>query len=357
VSSFIPSTHGFGSNRKELDMTRAFSSPSVTDSYGWSDQYPSVQHFDKSKSIEDLRSPLIQSFPATNAPAPSIAPPSLPEYLDPCYHFSCKTQPAELFQSVLSCMKRSAVDVEPKPEKFRMRCKSYPSGSLLCFVVRIYRDAKKSECVVECQRRSGCVLRFSDLYKSLKRQVDPNSKDSGAAAAAPTRRDEMIREHTQETTQCLLLMASSHFVDVKSKAVEALASLSGQDRTVQDMLIENGSINLLLDGCAQFDKVEGVHRPSLTALANLSDGRADVCRAIAEKSLRCLSEKYTSPKDNCPQVVRECARVLTNIGHNLKDTMRDAECVNMAMHNLSQSTDPFSLKCVRELEDCMSMSN
>jgi len=352
VSSF-PSTQGYG--HKQLDMSRAFAS--TTDAYGWSDPYPPVQHFDKTKSIEDLRSPLIQSFPAASAPTTTSVPPALPDYIDPCYHFACKTQAADLFQSVLSSMKRSGVDVEPKPEKFRMRCKSYPNGSLLCFVIRIYRDAKKSESVVECQRRSGCVLRFSDLYKSLRKQVDPNSRDT--SAAAPVRRDtEVNNEHSQETTQCLLLMASSHFVDVKSKAVEALASLSGQDRNVQEMLIKSGSVSLLLDGCSKFDKVEDVHRPSLTARANLSDGRADVCRAIAEKSLRCLSEKYTSPQENCPQVVRECARVLTNIGLNLKDTMRDsaAECVNTAVKNLSRSNDPLALQCARELEDCIGMS-
>jgi len=347
-SSFIPSTHGYG--HKELDITRSF--PSSSD-YGWSDQYPAVQHFDKTKSIEDLHSPLIQSFPASNSSvAAAFVAPSLPEYIDPCYHFACKTQATDLFQSVLSCMKRGGVDVEPKPEKFRIRCRSYPSGSLLCFVIRIYRDIKKSESVVECQRRSGCVLRFSDLYKSLKKQVDPNSRDMSVTSVR--RETEINSEHSQETTQCLLLMASSHFVDVKSKAVEALASLS-QDRSVQDMLIKNGSINLLLDGCAKFEKVEDVHRPSLTALANLSDGRADVCRTIAEKSLRCLSEKYTSPTENCPQVVRECARVLTNIGLNLKDTMRD-ECVNIAVKNLSRSNDPLALQRAQELEDCMMTS-
>jgi len=352
VSSYIPSTHGFGGNaRKELDMSQAFS---AGDSYGWSDPYPSVQHFDKTKSIEDLRSPLIQSFPAASAPVVISNPPSVPEYIDPCYHFSCKTQATDLFQTVLLYVKRIGVDVEVRPEKFRIKCKSYPNGSLLHFVIRIYRDAKKSESVLECQRRTGCVLRFSDFYKSLKKQVDPSFRDT--SAAAPSRDSEMNTDHAQETTQCLLLMASSHFVDVKSKAVEALANLSGQDRSVQDLLIKNGSISLLLDGCAKFDKVEDVHRPSLTALANLSDGRADVCRAIAEKSLRCLAEKYTSPKENCPQVVRECARVLTNIGHNLKDTMRDVECVNTAVKNLSRSNDPLALQCVRELGDCIGMS-
>jgi len=347
TASYMPSSHGYGLNlRKELDMPQSFT---ASESYGWNDPYSSVQQFEKTKAIEDLRSPLIQSFPASNPSTVNSVPPAVPDYIDPCYHFTSKSKATELFQSLVSAMKRNGVDVESKPEKFRMKCKSYPNGALLYFVVRIYRDSKKSESVVECQRRSGDVLRFADLYKTLKKQIDPSTRDS--TASAPTRRElELNPEHAQETTQCLLLMATSHFVDVKSKAVEALASLSGQDRSVQDILIKAGSVNLLLDGCAKFQKVEDVHRPSLTALANLSDGRADVCRTIADKSLRCLSE-YTG-KEN-PQVVRECARVLTNIGHNLKDTMRDIDCVNTAVKNLSRSSDPLALRCAQELEICL----
>jgi len=341
-----PYLSGYGLH-KELDLP----SHSLTETYGWNDPYTSIQQFEKTKAIEDLRSPLIQSFPASNLSVVNTVPPAVPEYVDPSYHFTSKTQATELYQSIAGALKCNGFDVESKPEKFRMKCKSYPNGSLLYFIVRIFRDSKKSECVVECQRRSGDVIRFSELYKSLKRQLDPNFRETGTA----TRKDlEINHEHAQETTQCLLLMASSHFVDVKSKAVQALASLSGQDRTVQDILIKNGSVSLLLDGCAKFSKVEDVHRPSLTALANLSEGRADVCRAIAEKSLRCISD-YTNKET--PQVVRECARVLTNVGHNLKDTMRDVDCISDAVKNLSRSSDPVALQCARELEDCIEGMN
>jgi len=338
-TSYMPSHFG----RKELDVpTQSFSQ------FGYNDHFSSASHYDKSKSMEDLHSPRIQTFPSSASV--NTVPPPLPEYIEPSYNFASKTQATELYQSVLSHMKRNAVDVDCKPEKFRIKCKSYASCSLLYFVVRIYRGVKKGESVVECQRRTGDVLRFADLYRTLKKQVDLNS--IGETPAAASSQLEIISEHAQETVQCLLLMASSHFVDVKSKAVEALANLSSQDRNVQDILIKSGSINLLLDGCAKFDKVEDVHRPSLTALANLSDGRADVCRTIAEKRLRCLST-YTS-KEN-PQVVRECARVLSNIGHNMKDAMRGSDCVSGAVKNLSRSTDTLTLQCVRKLEDCIGL--
>jgi len=307
---------------KELDI------PSQSSTSQFYDSFSSASHFDKTKSIENLHSPLIQSFPASASV--NTVPPPLPEYIDPSYHFISKTQATELYQSVLSSMKQNGVDVETKPEKFRIKCKSYSNCALLYFVVRIYRGGKKGECVVECQRRTGDVLRFANLYRTLKKQVDSNSARETSTAATSGQELEIISEHVPETTQCLLLMASSHFVDVKSKAVEALANLSSQDRNVQDILIKSGSINLLLDGCVKFDKVEEVLRPSLTALANLSDGRADVCRTIAEKGLQCLSTHTTQEN---PQVIRECGRVLTNIGHNLKDTIirRDSECVSGAV--------------------------
>jgi len=169
----------------------------------------------------------------------------------------------------------------------------------------------------------------------------------------PKQDEEMNCEQAQETTQCLLLMASSHFVDVKTKAVEALAHLSCQDRNVQDILIKQGSVNLFLDGCEKFEKSEDVHRPSLTALANLSEGRAEVCRTIADKSLRCLSEKYTCPKENCPQVVRECARVLSNIGYNVKEF--NVDCLSTAVQNLSRSQDPVTLQHTQRLESCFEL--
>jgi len=343
------SSHGYGlQTRKDLDLHQLSSSPETY----WNDPFTAV-HFNKAKSIDDLSSPLIESFVSTSA-AVNAVPPPVPDYIEPFYHFYCKLPSSELFQNVTASLKRNGVDVQPKPEKFRMKCTSYPGGSIVDFVVRIYRNNDKNECLVECQRRKGDVLPFANIFKTLKQQVDPKTRDSAVVVPA-SRDEEMNGEHSQETAQCLLLMASSHFVDVKSKAVEALAHMSCQDRSVQDILIKQGSLDLLLDGCSKFEKSEDVHRPSLTALANLSEGRVDVCRQIAEKSLRCLSEKYTCPKENCPQVVRECARVLSNIGQNLKEQLRSTDCLSTAIQNLSRSQDPVTLQRAHELEDCFEL--
>jgi hypothetical protein len=115
----------------------------------WSESFSSVQQFDKAKSIEDLQSPWIESFPATSGGQPS--PPAVPDYVDPCYHFSSQMQPNGLFQKILAILKVNSVDVQPKPEKFRMKCSQYSSGSELLFVIRIYTGVK--DYVVECQRR------------------------------------------------------------------------------------------------------------------------------------------------------------------------------------------------------------
>jgi len=349
VSAFGPSAHGYPlQTRKDLDMPQFSSSETY-----WNDPFSSV-HFNKAKSIDDLSSPLIESFVSPAAVINAVAPP-VPDYVDPFYHFLCTAAPSEVFSSVAASLKRNGVDVQPKPEKFRMKCTSYPNGSMVDFVVRIY-SKDKTQCMVECQRRKGDVVPFANLFKTLKHQMDPKTRDS--ALVVQTTRDEEMNsgEHSQETAQCLLLMASSHFVDVKSKAVEALANISCHDRHMQEVLIKQGSLDVLLDGCSKFDQSEDVHRPALTALANLCEGRADVCRTIADKGLRCLSQKYTCPKENCPQVVRECARVLCNIGHNcMKEQLGNVDCLSSAIHNLSRSQDPATLQRAHELEDCFEL--
>jgi len=279
-------------------------------------------------------------------------------------------------------LKAQSIDVDARPAKYRLKCTAYPENCLLSFVVRIYRGDSDKKCVVECQRRKGDVIPFARIFRSLKSQADPKTRDSASISSIPREEERMNEDHAQETTQCLLLMAKSQFVDVQSKAVEALASLSCQDRSVQELLIKQGSVSLLLDGCVA--KTEDVHRPALTALANLADGRAEVCRAIAsDKALRSLSEQFSSPKDNCPQVVRECARVLSTIGQSFKrlktttvtttststSTMSasapsttssatlDIDCtfVSTAVQNLSCSKDPVTLQRAREIEECFDL--
>jgi len=325
---------------------------------------------------------LIQSFPATSSSVASIpaVPPPLPDYVDPNYNFSSNVLPADLFQSMQTLLKAQSVDVEAKPAKFRLKCTAYPNNCVLSFVVRVYRGESDKTCVVECQRRKGNVIPFARLFRSLKSQADPKTRDSASVSSISREDERMNEEHAQETTQCLLLMAKSQFVDVQSKAVEALASLSSQDKSVQELLIKQGSVSLLLDGCVA--KTEDVHRPALTALANLADGRADVCRAIAsDKALRSLSEQFSSPKDNCPQVVRECARVLSAVGQSVKRLKTttitttsstsvpasasapadpaaldiDYTFVSTAVQNLSCSKDPLTLLRAREIEECFDL--
>jgi len=362
--SFMPSS--FPS--KDLDMQPRFDSYSTASH--WEDFH--VPSSDKTKAMEDIRGPLIESFPASSQ-SDSHAPPAVPEYLDPS-NFSSSIAAADLYQNLISFLKSQSIDVDSKPAKYRLRCSSYPNSSPLTFVIRVYRAADKKS-VVECQRRKGCVIEFGRIFKLLKCQADSKKSDTATSiTASPLDGERMNEDHAQETTQCLLLMAKSQFVDVKSKAVEALASLSSQDRALQDLLIKEGSVSLLLDGCSI--KTQDVHRPALTALANLADGRVDVCRAIADDKTACttLAVQLACPKGNCPQVVRECARVFSTMGHSYKRFKGtspapssssspslsscavpfDIDCafVSTAVQNLSCSKDPLTLQRAHDIQEC-----
>jgi len=84
-------------------------------------------------------------------------------------------------------------------------------------------------------------------------------------------------------------------------------------------------------------KFEDVHRCALTALANLAEKRVDVCRKIM--SGHHVRQVYELTNSETLQVVRESARILSNIGDQLGHSIVDAE-FKRTLYGLSSCTDP-----------------
>jgi len=111
----------------------------------------------------------------------SVEPPLAPGgYLEPFYHFVSHAKPAHLFdlisETLHSLLRQKlichAIDIELIPRKFKVKCVAYPPGELkLQFVCRVFRldsDEQGKRYALEFQRRSGCVLQFSDLWTKCK---------------------------------------------------------------------------------------------------------------------------------------------------------------------------------------------
>jgi len=175
---------------------------------------------------------------------------------------------------------------------------------------RLDPDEQGKRYALEFQRRSGCVLQFSDLWTKCKQIFQdtgfmiadknvPSTKPLANIAVQVT--DAEIRQ----TLRCLLQMATSKCCDVKSQAIAALCKMTAEEQQ-KSLMIEEGCVEAFIDAVSCPD--EDVHRCAVSALANLAHKRADVCKKFAEKNgvgrLRTLAKSQTK------EVVRESQRAL-----------------------------------------------
>jgi hypothetical protein len=285
-----------------------------------------------------------------------IEPPEVPGgYLEPCYHFVSESRPCHILNSLLTTLQSNEVDFSVKQDKYKISCRSYRHADALTFIVRIFSaknfkplpkpaNPNNKQYAVEFQRRTGDILKFSELYRSCKHSLhleghcESSRTDSlpSSRLPAPSLPDNAATaDQVVDSLNCLLLMASSTYVDVKANAMHVLSEVTATDRRVQDMVLSASGLETLLESL--HTKFEDVHRCALTTLANLADKRVDVCRKIV--SGRHIRQVYELTNSETLQVVRESARILNHIVEELGKSVVDSE-FSRTLRSLCTCTDP-----------------
>jgi len=221
-----------------------------------------------------------------------VEPPPVPGgYLEPFYHVVCYSKPTYLFDMILqtlqSLLKQKlicyAIDMETIAPKFKVKCVGYPPGELkLQFVCRVFRmdpDEQGKRYALEFQRRSGCVIQFSNLWtkcKHLFQETGLLADKSAPPKTLATIAGKVTEADIRQTLRCLLQMATSKYCDVKSQAIAVLCKMSAEEQQKSIMIEEEGCVEAFIAavGCPD----EDIHRCAVSALANLNlNKRADVC--------------------------------------------------------------------------------
>jgi len=273
-------------------------------------------------------------------------PPEVPGgYLEPAYHFLTQSRPMTVFHTLVTYFHANNVDYTVKQDKFKLKCVSYNGGPRLSFNVRIFTiDSDSKQYAVEFQRRSGDIIQFSEIYRGCKTHLEgegytavTSSKQMTVRAFAPPPLDvEVTVDQARDTMKCLVQMAGSNCADVKAKAVEALAEMTkDQDVKVQQMIVADGGLEMLIESLDS--SYEDVHCSAVTGVANLTHDREDACRQVLDRS-SCLFKLVNS---ETPQVVRESARAIENIGCTLGKSVVDG-VFRKHLDLLSYSKDPVA---------------
>jgi len=290
----------------------------------------------------------------------SMEPPS-PKggYLEPYYHCFALARPQDVLEAVSGNLRDQAVDVEPRPQKFKLVCAGYHGSGKISFKVRMYRvkpapgspvadggvDGTGSRYVLEFQRRSGDCIRFSEIYRAAIAALNargyvrvniPSSPKSHLSSSVNT---QLEVSKLPDTVRFLVQMAKSEYCDVMSEGIRTLCDLSA-DSAAQPVLIAEGVFDLFLTNSD--NEMEDVHRCSVTGLANLATKREPQCKSLVSHG--CVRSLIRSMKDqsSTPQIVRETARLLVSISEQVGRDMiltDEAEAAK-ALQDLMCSPDP-----------------
>jgi hypothetical protein len=239
---------------------------------------------------------------------------------------------------------------------YTLHCLCYREGSRIPFVVNIFRlDESGSKLVVELQKRMGCSMQFSSIVHTVRKELGEKgfvetdsemslSSLSSSSLMAPLplpseSLDQQIDEQqaAESSVKSLMQMVESDFVDLQSKALDVLSHIS-TERKIQGSLSGSSDVIGKLVDCVKA-KSEQLHRPALSTLANLvTKQRGSVAKLVYEKGIcDSLLSSLSSP---IPQVVRESARLLTNLSVALGSDM-DGEIVKTAVGKLASVSDPL----------------
>lgn len=284
-----------------------------------------------------------------------VEPPTVPGgYLEPSYHVVSRVKPSFLLESIITFAKSNGIEFRVLPEKYKVKCTSYPLGeSKIPFVASIFQmdsDKQGKRYAVEFQRRSGDILHFSELWSTCKSLFvekgfieKEKEKEIPKKFVTPKLDDVTVTDkQIRETLQCLLQMASSNCCDVKCQAIAALSKMSTEEQ-IQKLMVEEACLDAFLNAAAS--KMEDIHRCAVYALANLAQS-VSICQSIVEKGgISVLCSLSHSPTN---QVVRDCSRVLGSIASRLGTSVVNDE-FRETLQTL-RSPDPSTQKVAHQME-------
>jgi len=155
-----------------------------------------------------------------------------PVYVDKATSFHCTLQPEDIFDKITVALDSHNVDYEYQPLKNKIKGICYPNNVQCTFNVHVFQS-KTGEKLVEFQRRSGCVIAFSQFYSRLVSDSlssilsGGKSRPKNSTPSVPKSDSDMKLDDL--TVQSLFEMIQSCNVDVQRQGLQTLFNVAVDD--------------------------------------------------------------------------------------------------------------------------------
>jgi len=197
------------------------------------------EEFSVSEPKKDLSS-LDRSLHSTDAPrVRPIA--EAPVYVEKATSFSSKLPPADLFDKITVALDTHSVDYEYQHLKNKIKGICYPNNIPCTFHVNIFSSPQQSgEYLVEFQRRSGCVIAFSQFFGRLVsdsfNSILCGNKPKAPVAPPADLDTEADVKLDDNAVQSLFEMIQSSNVDVQRQGLQTLFNVAIDDNNKKVLL-------------------------------------------------------------------------------------------------------------------------
>jgi len=253
----------------------------------------------------------------------------------PCHldktHF-CTTQSCNLvFSSLSNILTKLHVDFEVQHSKNKIRGVCHPENIPCSFVVNVFQG--KENFVVEFQRRSGCVVQFSNFYNEVLTSF--MNTDTQPAVRKAEKQESNLDEPTLKN---LVRMACSELVDVQREGLRVLTNCLTTSESNKKLFLQS-SASFLPSLLSSSD--EQVLRLASVLVDALSSDSSQTTIKIAESSFSLLAK----------------GRFSSLLGRDTKRHLTHALAGYTQTHSKHFSQHPKNQEFVACLERCSSLDN
>jgi len=249
---------------------------------------------------------VVKGMTSLNLSAHVAEIPELPDYVERFSSFVSAEAPSSVFGAILGYLGTAKVDYECESQrKLKITGIAYENGTPLTFKVKIFRHkSDKNRCVVEFQRRSGCVVAFTTFYRRTLQALGSMVQSLYV--------DDLAASNKQSGVSTMPLPSLSFTVPPTSTTGPGHITLDEQ------------SVNALLDMC----------------LSNEADIKREALRVMAQASAIEVNQIQMKKQDIATRIVEVITASLPSADREV------GRCASLLLANLAQASLSFRLRLV-----------
>jgi len=185
-------------------------------------------------------------------------------------------------QEIVAVVSRTLQEIgavfEFKAPKHKFKCHLHSRSATISFHVRIFKQNKTGQYIIEVQKRGGCSIQFCKIWRCINNALTSTSTAAATPLDAINAPSPVMQLGSTTTTRAagairsslspLLDMVRSGKVDLQQNALLSLDLLCYDANNAKDILVEEDALQYLCEAVAKLTDKECRSR-ALSAIANL----------------------------------------------------------------------------------------